>query len=219
MNEKYILSMCNMPFIIRLFQTYNGQHNLYFLLEAALGGELYATYHRKGFHGSEKHCKYYAGSTLFAFEHLHNRHIIYRDLKPENLLLNDKGHMKLTDMGLAKFVIGKTYTTCGTPDYFAPELIASTGHTNAVDWWTLGILAFELMSGHPPFESAYPMQIYLKVMKGVGKLQFPPKCQGPVGDLIKALLKKEPSERLPMQPQGQKKMREHKWYSGLDWEG
>jgi serine/threonine protein kinase len=151
---------------------------------------------------------------------MHERRIIYRDLKPENLLLNKDGQIKLTDMGLAKFVIGKTYTTCGTPDYFAPELIASTGHTNAVDWWTLGILTFELMSGHPPFESAYPMQIYSKVMKGITKVPFPPKCQGLAGDLIKALLKKEPSERLPMLPEGIQKLKDHKWYKNpsFSWE-
>merc|ERR1711879_879624 len=118
------------------------------------------------------------------------------------------GQVKLTDMGLAKFVIGKTYTTCGTPDYFAPELIASTGHTNAVDWWTLGILTFELMSGHPPFESAYPMQIYSKVMKGISKVPFPPKCQGPVGDLIKGLLMKQG---------GVTNLKECKFYTGFNW--
>merc|ERR1712032_1417805 len=187
-------------------------------MEAALGGELYATYNRKGFHGSEKHAKFYIAGTVFAFEHCHERRIIYRDLKPENLLINEQGQCKVTDMGLAKFVIGKTYTTCGTPDYFAPELIASTGHTNAVDWWMLGILIFEMMTGHPPFESAYPMQTYSKVMKGIGKIQFPAKCQGPVGDLIKALLRKEPSERLPMLTNGSQKLRQHKWYSGFDWE-
>jgi len=218
MNEKNILMMTNSPFIIKLFECYNGSQTMYFLMEPALGGELYATYNRKGFHGSEKHAKFYCAGVVFSFDHMHERRIIYRDLKPENLLLDELGRIKLTDMGLAKFVIGKTYTTCGTPDYFAPELIASTGHTNAVDWWTLGILMFELMSGHPPFESAYPMQIYSKVMKGISKVPFPPKCQGAVGDLIKALLKKEPSERLPMTQNGKTRLREHKWYAGFSWE-
>merc|ERR1712032_494471 len=186
-------------------------------MEAALGGELYATYNRKGFHGSEKHAKFYIAGTVFAFEHCHERRIIYRDLKPENLLINEQGQCKVTDMGLAKFVIGKTFTTCGTPDYFAPELIASTGHTNAVDWWMLGVLIFEMMTGHPPFESAYPMQTYSKVMKGIGKIAFPPICNGAVGDLIKALLRNEPSERLPMRPGGIKNLRDHKWFTGFDW--
>mmetsp|Transcript_51117 Transcript_51117/g.119714 ORF Transcript_51117/g.119714 Transcript_51117/m.119714 type:complete len:811 (-) Transcript_51117:95-2527(-) len=218
MNEKNILLMTNSPFVIKLYATYNGAQSLYFLLEAAMGGELYATYNRKGFHGSEKHAMYYIAGTVYAFEHLHERRIIYRDLKPENLLLNEFGHTKLTDMGLAKFVIGKTYTTCGTPDYFAPELIASTGHTIAVDWWTLGILTFELMSGHPPFESAYPMQIYSKVMKGISKVPFPPKCQGAVGELIKALLKKEPSERLPCRPGGTNNLKKCEWYKNYNWD-
>merc|ERR1712187_895853 len=160
---------------------------------------------------------YYTAGVVYAFLHLHERRIIYRDLKPENLLLTEDGHIKLTDMGLAKFCIGKTFTTCGTPDYFAPELISSSGHTNAVDWWTLGILIFELMSGAPPFESAYPMQIYSKVMKGISKVPFPPKCQGPVGDLIKGLLKKEPSERLPMRPGGVDNLKNNKFYAEFDW--
>merc|ERR1711972_254370 len=131
---------------------------------------------KKAFWGKVEHAKFYTAGTLFAFEHLHGKKIIFRDLKPENLLLNDKGHVKLTDMGLAKVVVGKTFTTCGTPDYFAPELIASSGHTHAVDWWCLGVLTFELMTGHPPFESAAPMQIYAKVTKGITKVTFPPKA-------------------------------------------
>jgi len=218
MNEKNILMMTNSPFIITLFETFNGTQTLYFLLEPALGGELYATYNRKGLHGSERHAKFYVAGVIEGFAHLHERRIIYRDLKPENLLLNEKGMLKITDMGLAKFVIGKTYTTCGTPDYFAPELIASTGHTNAVDWWTLGILIFELMSGHPPFESAYPMQTYSKIMKGIIKVPFPPKCTGTTGELIKSLLKKEPSERLPMRTGGISNLRNHPWLQqGFDW--
>jgi len=217
MNEKTILLMTGSPFIIKLYATYNGAQSLYFLLEPALGGELYATYNRKGFHGSDKHAKFYVAGVIFAFEHLHERRIIYRDLKPENVLLNEKGQTKLADMGLAKFVIGKTFTTCGTPDYFAPELIASAGHTNAVDWWTLGVLIFELMSGRPPFESSSPMQIYSKVMKGISKVPFPPKCQGRVADLIRCLLEREPSQRLPVRPGGSENIKKHSWYTGFDW--
>merc|ERR1719327_142923 len=118
MNEKMIQSMLDSAFIVKLFDTYNGSQTLYFLLEACLGGELYATYNRKGLYGSEKHAKFYIAGVILAFDHMHIRRIIHRDLKPENVLLNDGGFPKLTDMGLAKFVIGKTYSTCGTPDYF-----------------------------------------------------------------------------------------------------
>mmetsp|Transcript_22682 Transcript_22682/g.41053 ORF Transcript_22682/g.41053 Transcript_22682/m.41053 type:complete len:806 (+) Transcript_22682:68-2485(+) len=218
MNEKNILIMTNSSFITKLYETYNGTQTLYFLLEPCLGGELYATYNRKGLHGMEKHCRYYTAGVVFAFEHLHMRRIIYRDLKPENLLLTSSGHIKLTDMGLAKFVIGKTFTTCGTPDYFAPELIASSGHTNAVDWWTLGVLIFELMSGHPPFESAYPMQIYAKVTKGISKVTFPSQCNANVKNLIEQLLRNEPSERLPVRIGGTKNVKTHKWFVEFDWE-
>merc|ERR1719223_2378620 len=218
MNEKNILLMTNSSFIIKLYECYNGSQTLYFLMEAALGGELYATYNRKGFHGSAKHAQFYVAGVVFAFEHCHQRRIIYRDLKPENLLMNEKGQVKLTDMGLAKFVIGKTYTTCGTPDYLAPELIASTGHTNAVDWWCLGILAFELMVGHPPFESPTPMQIYQKVTKGINRVAFPAKCKGPCEDFIKNLCKKEPSERLPMRKGGSDNIKNHRWYQDFNWQ-
>merc|ERR1711975_12196 len=100
-------------------------------------------------------------------EHLHERNIIYRDLKPENLLLDVKGFCKITDMGLAKVLGGgKTYTTCGTPDYFAPEVIQQTGMNKAVDWWTLGILIHELLSGHAPFDARDPMETYQKIIRG-----------------------------------------------------
>jgi len=219
MNEKNIMLMTNSIFIVKLLECFNGSQTLYFLMEAALGGELYATYNRKGLHGSEKHAKFYIAGTVCALEHLHERRIIYRDLKPENLLLDQHGQLKLTDMGLAKFVVGKTYTTCGTPDYFAPELISASGHTVAIDWWTVGVFLFELMAGHPPFESPTPVETYSKVMKGIGKMKMPPKCQGAIGDLIKGLLKKEPSERLPMRPGGLQNVKDHKWYMLFNWEG
>lgn len=217
MSEKNIQLLCDSDFIIKLYETYNGSQTLYFLLELALGGELYATYNKKGFFGSERHAKFYVAGVVFAFDHLHSKKVIFRDLKPENLLLTEKGEVKLTDMGLAKFVIGKTYTTCGTPDYFAPEIIASSGHTSAVDWWTTGILVFELMSGHPPFESPTPMQTYNKINKGIVRVSFPARCRGNIEDLIKSLLKKEPGARLPMRMGGTDNLKQHPWYRGFEW--
>mmetsp|Transcript_28110 Transcript_28110/g.59885 ORF Transcript_28110/g.59885 Transcript_28110/m.59885 type:complete len:763 (-) Transcript_28110:173-2461(-) len=218
MSEKDVQLMCDSPFVIKLFETFNGEQSLYFLLELALGGELYATYNKKDFFGKEPHAKFYVAGVVYAFDHMHQRKIIFRDLKPENLLLNEEGHIKLTDMGLAKVVVaGKTFTTCGTPDYFAPELIQSAGHTRALDWWTLGILTFELLVGRPPFESASPMQIYQKVVKGIDKVAFPKKLRGPPEALIKGLCRSEPSERLPMKKGGIQNVQESAWYNGFDW--
>jgi len=217
-NEKQCLAMCDSPFIIRLHATYNSDQYLYFLMEAALGGELYLTYQRKCLYGKSRHAKFYAAGVVCAFEHMHQRKIIYRDMKPENLLLDSAGHLKLTDMGLAKFCVGKTYTTCGTPEYFAPELIASKGYTYTVDWWTLGILLFELMSGHSPFEASSPVLCYRNIAAGIQKVTFRAPCQGAVEDLIKGLLAHEPSERLPMKPGGVENICKHSWYGGFDWQ-
>lgn len=218
MSEKNVQLMCDSPFIVKLYETYNSPEHLYLLLELALGGELYATYNKRNMWGNEPCAKFYVAGTVLAFEHLHSRkRIVFRDLKPENLLLTDKGRVKLTDMGLAKVIHGKSYTTCGTPDYFAPELIASKGHGNAVDWWTLGVLTFELMSGHPPFESATPMQIYAKVQKGINAVNFPKKCKGDVEVMVKGLCHANPTERLPMKKGGIQNVKSQKWFTGFDW--
>eukprot|EP00404_Azadinium_spinosum_P006816 CAMPEP_0180440808 /NCGR_PEP_ID=MMETSP1036_2-20121128/13301_1 /TAXON_ID=632150 /ORGANISM="Azadinium spinosum, Strain 3D9" /LENGTH=229 /DNA_ID=CAMNT_0022447003 /DNA_START=48 /DNA_END=737 /DNA_ORIENTATION=- len=175
------------------------------------------TYNKKNLWGKVDHAKFYVAGVVFAFEHLHSRKIIFRDLKPENLLLTENGMIKLTDMGLAKVVVGKTYTTCGTPDYFSPELIASKGHTKAVDWWTLGILTFELLAGRPPFDSKLPMQIYQKVSKGINKVVFPKACKGDVESFIKQLCAHNPSDRLPMKKGDTQNIKNHTWYQGFDW--
>lgn len=217
-SERNTWMACDSPFIIRLWETFNFSQSICFLSDAAHGGELYSTYNRKGFHGSLAHARFYAAGATCALEHLHARRIVYRDTKPENILLDLEGRTKLCDFGLSKFIVNMTWTTCGTPDYFPPELIASTGHGFAVDWWGLGILIFELLAGHPPFESAYPMQIYSKVMKGINKVPFPRNCELAEA-FIKALVRKEPAARLAMQPGGAANVRRHPWYEDFDWAG
>eukprot|EP00928_Gymnodinium_smaydae_P005047 TRINITY_DN11740_c0_g1_i3.p1 TRINITY_DN11740_c0_g1~~TRINITY_DN11740_c0_g1_i3.p1 ORF type:complete len:786 (-),score=144.22 TRINITY_DN11740_c0_g1_i3:270-2558(-) len=220
MSEKDVQLSCDSCFIVKLYETFNSQNFLYFLLELALGGEIYATYNKKNLWGNVACARFYIAGVVFAFDHMHGKNIVFRDLKPENLLLNTTGHVKLTDMGLAKVVIGKTFTTCGTPDYFAPELIKSKGHNDALDWWTLGILLFELLSGHPPFESEQPMQIYQKVTRGILKVQFPKACKGTVETLIKGLCAANPNERLPMGKGGSTLIKTHQWYKEIsfNWE-
>ena len=116
-------------------------------------------------------CRFYGAQIAAIFEYLHLNDIIYRDLKPENLLISADGYLKLTDFGFAKLVEGRTYTLCGTPEYLAPEILLNKGHGKPVDWWTLGILIYEMNAGLDPFSDEDPMVIYQKILKG--KIKFP----------------------------------------------
>ena len=171
LSEKRVMMSLQHPFLVRLWQTYRDQHRLYFLLDAVLGGELFTLLrHRSLF--DEGTARFYAASVVLAFESMHARGIIYRDLKPENLLLDAAGYVKVTDFGFAKEVgDGRTFTLCGTPDYLAPEIVAGAGHGMGVDWWTVGIFVFEMLASYPPFYDEDPMRTYSKIMDGV--IQFP----------------------------------------------
>lgn len=217
MNEKRILRMTSSPFLVGIAATFNDSQFLYFLLEPALGGELFTVYQRKSLYGSKKHARFYSGCVLLGLDHLHSSMVVYRDMKPENLLLNSKGYCKITDFGLAKFVIGHTYTTCGTPDYFAPEMVTGAGHTLAVDWWTLGVLVFELIAGDTPFSADDTIGIFRRVKRGIDAVQFP--FDGPEVGLVKALCMTEPSERLPMRRGGIRNVQENEFYkrAGFIW--
>jgi len=212
LNEKRILRLVESPFVIRLLATYNGREHVYFLLEAALGGELFTTYERLRLYGSERHARFYVACVTEALAHLHERHVIYRDLKPENLLLDARGYCKLTDMGLAKVTHGQTYTLVGTPDYMAPEVILCTGHSKAVDWWMLGVLLFELLAGRAPFEAESTQQVYELVKRGIEQVRFPHECRRLAAELVRALCSHSPDARLRTPP-----LREHPFFRSFDW--
>jgi len=222
MTHRNISLKFDSPFIIKLYECYQEASTLYFLHEPALGGDLLRMYDDNALYGSERHARYYSASVASALEHMHSRRIAYRNLKPENLLLDEHGFLKLSDMSIAKFILGKAYTMCGSsPDYYAPEVVIRNGYTLAVDWWSFGVLLHELMSGKTPFKADDELDIFFKIknFKGFGKGSFPNQCQSRVGELIKALVIAAPEERLPMRPKGITNLVNHDWYTSevFDW--
>ena len=214
LSEVKILSTTSHPFIVNLLGMQFDEKRLYLLFEYVPGGELFSYLRREG-KFSESSSQFYAAEILLAFEHLHKSKIVYRDLKPENLLLTNKGHIKITDFGFAKVVQDRTYTLCGTPEYLAPEIIQSKGHDTGVDWWALGILIFEMLAGFPPFfdESAYG--IYQKIL--AGKIEWPRHFSSDAKDLVKRLLTSDKSRRLGCQAGGAQDIKDHPWFSKISW--
>jgi len=153
-----------------------------------------------------------------AFSYLHARGIVYRDLKPENLLLDNNGYVKLVDFGFAKKIgLGrKTWTFCGTPEYVAPEIILNRGHDLSSDLWSLGILMYELLTGSPPFSGSDPMKTYSLILKGISGVEFSRRIGKNAQTIIKKLCRNEPSERLGYG--AVKDIQKHKWFEGFNWE-
>ena len=165
-NEKSILEDFVHPFIVNLRATFQDSAHVFMVLNYVAGGEMFK-YLRDDGQFSIAQTRFYAGEIFLALEFLHRKDIIYRDLKPENLLITRSGHVIVTDFGFAKKIgNSKTYTTCGTPDYLAPEIIKSRGHGKPVDWWALGVLIFEMATGFPPFYDDNQVQMYKNIMAG-----------------------------------------------------
>lgn len=145
-NEKNILAGVQHPFIVNLVEAFQDRLNLYLVFEFVQGGEIFRLLRKENIFPNDVALFYIAEITL-ALQYLHQRQIAYRDLKPENLLIGSDGHLKITDFGFAKKIVDRSYTLCGTPEYLAPEIIMGQGHNLGVDWWALGILLYEMLSG------------------------------------------------------------------------
>lgn len=193
-SERNILEMLRHPFLVRLHYAFQNHSNLYIVLEYCPGGELFNYLEREGALLENAAC-FYAAEIVLAIGHLHSLGIIYRDLKSENVLLDRQGHVKLTDFGLSKEGVCTTNTFCGTIEYMAPEIIKYEGHGKAVDWWSLGTLLFDMLSGGPPFSQEESREATThKIL--TAPLKFPPSFSPEVTSLIKGLLKRDPRERL-----------------------
>lgn len=221
MDEKAMLAQVSRsghPFIVKLQATFQDAACLYLVMDFVPGGEFFTLLRnyptREGCMMREQHARFYTAQIICALEHLHSQGIVFRDLKPENLLVGADGYLRLADFGFAKQVWGVTYTMCGTPDYLAPEVILNKGHGLSVDWWSLGCIVYEMLFGYPPFYSSGDIrQTYRNVVDR--KLSLPDHWTSMVKHLINGLLDMDPKTRLGVAG-GVAVLKSHPWFEGLD---
>ena len=236
MNEKNLLFECSScPFVLALLQTYNHPNQVMMLMEFIQGGELWSYIYEKsntvkrntagGFEMSA--VKFYAANVLLAFRHLHKKGIGYRDLKPENLLLDGKGYVKMIDFGFAKKFpyekngekMDKTYTLCGTPEYLAPEIVMSKGYDKCVDYCAYGCFVYELYLARTPFQADYTTKIVQNIVASEKCLSFPARMDPQHVSLIKKLLNPNPAFRIGNVSGGVDDILRDPFFSTVDWNG
>lgn len=212
--ERTVLARINNPFIVPLKFSFQSPEKLYLVLSFINGGELFWHLQREGKFSMDR-SRFYIAELLTALESLHDLNVIYRDLKPENILLDYQGHIALCDFGLCKLNMtsdDKTNTFCGTPEYLAPELLLNQGYTRSVDWWTLGTLLYEMLTGLPPFYDDDVPTMYRKILQN--PLKFPSFLEGSdAQDLLIHLLQKDPSQRMTSAVE----IKSHKFFKDIDW--
>ncbi|KAK8556570.1 hypothetical protein V6N13_064593 [Hibiscus sabdariffa] len=214
-SERDILTQVDHPFIIKLRYSFQTKYRLYLILDFINGGDLCFQLHHHGLF-REDLGRIYAAEIVSAVSHLHANGIMHRDLKPENILLGADGHVILTDFGVAKQFDedARSDSFCGTVEYMAPEIISGKGHDKAADWWSVGILIFEMLTGYPPF-TGNREKIQQKIVKERMKLPKFLSCEA--HSLLKGLLRKDPCKRLGSGPTGSEEIKRCKWFMTINW--
>eukprot|EP01084_Bolivina_argentea_P084182 152318_1 len=214
--ERLILQKLQHPFLMRLRYAFQTNEKLYFVLDYYRGGELFFHLKKKR-RFTENEAQIFVAEVALAVGYLHGMDVIYRDLKPENVLLDRDGHICLTDFGLSKQqnLNLLAHTFCGTPEYLAPEIVTNVGHSKAVDWWSLGILLYELTIGIPPFYSQNVNEMYKKIQ--CAPLQFPPQSTPCCKSLISLLLERDPKYRLGSGSHDVHEIQRHPFFKNIDW--
>jgi serine/threonine protein kinase len=216
--ETHILKQIRHPFLTRMYFAFQNEGKLYMVLNYLPGGELFYRLKREGRFSVER-VRLYTAEIALGLGHLHSLDMIYRDPKPENILLDEVGHVCLTDFGLSKEMVttaNAARTFCGTPEYLAPEILQGIGHGKAVDWWSLGTLVFEMLTGLPPFYSRNMNHMYEKILKA--ELRCPTYLGNDVKSLIELLLIRDPLKRLGSGPGDIKELEKHQFFSPISFE-
>ncbi|WIA37000.1 hypothetical protein OEZ86_008237 [Tetradesmus obliquus] len=246
--EQHISKNTTNAFCIRQYASFKDPHHLYFLFDLMPGGDLMDVLvaeakiikHPVPQKGSlrqgclapkvkmwqgmeEQMAKFYVASIVLALEYLHDSGIVYRDLKPENVLIDNQGFAKLGDFGFAKQIdaTGRTYTFCGTPGYVAPENVLGRGYNHSVDWWTLGVLMYVLLTARQPFSSPKthdPMEVMRRIVDDRWPVKYPPYMSPAAKDLIMRLLERKPAKRIGMLQGRTADIKSHKWFADFDWQ-
>ncbi|XP_005516739.1 ribosomal protein S6 kinase alpha-3 isoform X1 [Parus major] len=215
--ERDILVEVNHPFIVKLHYAFQTEGKLYLILDFLRGGDLFTRLSKEVMF-TEDDVKFYLAELALALDHLHSLGIIYRDLKPENILLDEEGHIKLTDFGLSKESIDhekKAYSFCGTVEYMAPEVVNRRGHTQSADWWSFGVLMFEMLTGTLPFQGKDRKETMTMILKA--KLGMPQFLSLEAQSLLRMLFKRNPANRLGAGPDGVEEIKRHAFFSKIDW--
>ena len=216
--EKKILQSLDHPFLVGMIFCFQTEERIYFVMPFIIGGELFQHLRASKFFPEEK-VKFYAASIGLALDYLHSKGIIYRDIKPENILIDEEGYLKLIDFGMAKIIKNdeKATSFCGTPEYLAPEVITGEGHNRAADWWSFGILIFEMLCGIPPFYCENTDKMYELITNA--EVKFPKRITLSIvtKDLIKKLLVKKQKNRLGAK-NGFDEIRTHPFFSNFDFQ-
>ena len=207
--ERNLLENLNHPFIVKLYYAFQDKENLYFVTDFMQGGEFFS-FLSKSVQLKEKQARFYLSEILLALEYIHNNKCIYRDLKPENILIDKDGHLKLSDFGLSKILNENNfaYTICGTPEYEAPEIYKNIGYDKMCDWWSFGIIMFEMIEGYIPFKG--------KINDNNLNIMFSDNRREVTKDLIMKLLVLDPKKRLGFN--GIHEIKNHKFFDGVNFD-
>ena len=215
LNELSIVPSLDHPSIIKFLSFTQDDKYLYSAFEFLPGGDLFTLLKAENNFSLEQ-SQFYLGQIIFALDYLHSKNLIYRNLKPENILINKNGYIKLSDFELVKELSDRTYTLCGTPGYMAPEIILNKGYGMGVDWWALGILLYEMICGVDPFADDSPMKIYENILEG--KIKFTSDFDDTSKSLIKHLLDRDISRRYGNLKNGVDDIKNHPFFKSMNWD-